>query len=404
MYRHCVPHTPGLCGSAGHSAQCQPVWRAPARNFPFLHPAKVLPWHRSYGPTLHGLVYHPLRPHVALTNRLHRAQQDALQTTEDPLPNGAVNMLQAALGSIDLPGGSSLDSMDADDVLASLDGASDDGASHEHHHSAASVGRAVYEVLRVDPSGKTRRIYVRRRDLLRGYCLQPRDLRRIDPSLTPTKTSPSVTIKEEALLVNMCGVRAIISAGKCLLFEPNSSSSRRFLELVTPRLQSNAGELMIRAHQQARGVSAVVEEPSIPPFELEMLEGALLVATGRLDNELLAVTRRVAASLQKLPKDINPVNLEELRRVKQVPCRCRAALAAVLLCCSSCCPCCSPCCPCCFPMLSRCLCVFWCSRHSHSSHLNHPHSPPLIALNHPHLRSWLSWRARQTHCAACLRS
>ncbi len=284
-------------------------------------------------------------------------------------------MFQAALSSLDLPGGSSLDSMDVDDMLASMDGSSDDNAHHEFHHSAAAVGRAVYEVLRIDPSGKTRRIYVRRRDLLRGYCLQPRDLRRIDPSLTPTKTSPSVTIKEQALLVNMGGVRAIISGGKCLLFEPNSSSSRRFLELVTPRLQTNAGwclfvwgwgcvlyveriqvcvphgnlyhcqhtpssytpsaftlsssysyppsphphpgELMMRAHQQARGLTAAIEEPSIPPFELEMLEGALMVATGRLDNELLGVTRRVAASLQKLPKDINPVNLEELRRVKQ---------------------------------------------------------------------------------------
>ena len=39
---------------------------------------------------------------------------------------------------------------------------------------------------------------------------------------------------------------------------------------------------------------------------------------GRLDAELLAVTRRVSAVLRTLPKDITPVNLEELRRVKQV--------------------------------------------------------------------------------------
>ena len=39
---------------------------------------------------------------------------------------------------------------------------------------------------------------------------------------------------------------------------------------------------------------------------------------GRLDAELLQVTRRVSAVLQTLPKDITPVNLEELRRVKQV--------------------------------------------------------------------------------------
>ena len=38
---------------------------------------------------------------------------------------------------------------------------------------------------------------------------------------------------------------------------------------------------------------------------------------GRLDAELLAVSKRVSKVLQRLPRDITPVNLEELRRVKQ---------------------------------------------------------------------------------------
>lgn len=38
---------------------------------------------------------------------------------------------------------------------------------------------------------------------------------------------------------------------------------------------------------------------------------------GRLDAELLSVTKRVTNVLQMLPKNITPVNLEELRRVKQ---------------------------------------------------------------------------------------
>jgi hypothetical protein len=54
------------------------------------------------------------------------------------------------------------------------------------------------------------------------------------------------------------------------------------------------------------------------PFELEVLEGVLTVATGRLDTDVLNVTRRVGTLLTKLPREINPVNLEELRRIKQV--------------------------------------------------------------------------------------
>ena len=39
---------------------------------------------------------------------------------------------------------------------------------------------------------------------------------------------------------------------------------------------------------------------------------------GKLDAELVAATRRVSSMLQKLPREITPVNLEELRRVKQM--------------------------------------------------------------------------------------
>lgn len=63
------------------------------------------------------------------------------------------------------------------------------------------------QVLKISKSGKTRKIYVRRRDLLRGHKLQPRDLRRIDPSLSLTKTSPNVTVKESCVLINLGGVR-----------------------------------------------------------------------------------------------------------------------------------------------------------------------------------------------------
>jgi len=63
------------------------------------------------------------------------------------------------------------------------------------------------QVLRIDKAGKTRRIYVKRRDLLRANGLQPRDLRRIDPSLSLTKTAPNITVKEDVLLINLGGVR-----------------------------------------------------------------------------------------------------------------------------------------------------------------------------------------------------
>ena len=81
--------------------------------------------------------------------------------------------------------------------------------------------RASPQVLRISPQGKQRRIYVKRRDLLRSNGLLPRDLRRIDPTLSVTKTSPAISIKEHVLLVNLGGVRCAWSSHErpvpCLL-------------------------------------------------------------------------------------------------------------------------------------------------------------------------------------------
>ena len=74
------------------------------------------------------------------------------------------------------------------------------------------------QVLKLSSSGKTRRIYVKRRDLLRANHLQPRDLRRIDPSLSITKTSPNISVKEHCLLVNLGGVRCTTACSISCLF------------------------------------------------------------------------------------------------------------------------------------------------------------------------------------------
>lgn len=237
-------------------------------------------------------------------------------------PHQAFEQLRAVLSSMDYADNSE-QTVDFEDGTAE-DGGQDDAAGTP----GSPAVRAVYETLRIDQSGRTRRIYVRRRDLVRAHGLQPRDLRRVDPSLTPGRTPPSVTIKDDCVLINVGGVRAIITADRCLLFEPDSVNSRKLLETVAPRLHSSALRRMQRAAGRRPSDAEVTdaadaadeEAPSerIFPFELEMVEAALMVATGKLESELAAATRRVSRMLQKLPREITPVNLEELRRVKQL--------------------------------------------------------------------------------------
>lgn len=63
------------------------------------------------------------------------------------------------------------------------------------------------QVLRLDNSGRARQVFARRRDLLKEHRLQPRDLRRIDPSVDVNKTPPSITIKDNVILLCLGGVR-----------------------------------------------------------------------------------------------------------------------------------------------------------------------------------------------------
>jgi hypothetical protein len=73
------------------------------------------------------------------------------------------------------------------------------------------------QVLRLDEAGAVRRLRIKRRDLLREHGLQPRDLRRIDPTIDFTKTSPSITIKEDVLLLNLGGIRWAFVVGQTLV-------------------------------------------------------------------------------------------------------------------------------------------------------------------------------------------
>lgn len=209
-------------------------------------------------------------------------------------------------------------------------------ASWEHSVSSAGVGKASFEVLRIDNAGRSRISHVRRRDLIRQYKLPPRDLRTMDGSITSsTKTSLGINCKDECILINIGGVRAFLTVDKVLLFEPYSQSSKKFVEILCTKLRNDREKGLLggtvdeerdRLIHGTEHFSSVSDYGSASensggyafPFELEVVEAALNVATLKLEAELVAATHRVGLVLQKLPRYITPANLEELRRVKDV--------------------------------------------------------------------------------------
>ena len=190
---------------------------------------------------------------------------------------------------------------------------------------ASTKSRAVYEVLRVDSEGRNRRIYVKRRDLLRSHGLKPRDLRRVDPFWDKPQSTHSIVIKESAFLVSLLGVRALVAEDRLLLFDPENPAARKFLAFVTPRLRTAAGKALIRHMHFESTAAAMINgaphgsqgAPLPTPFELEVLEGILVVALSQLDAELSNLTKQAAKVLSAVPAEVNPLDLEQLRRTKQ---------------------------------------------------------------------------------------
>lgn len=216
--------------------------------------------------------------------------------------------------------------------------------AHDNDYNAINIeqgkqvvtGSLVYEVLTMDWKGATFRAYLKRRDLLRHYDLQPRDLRRIDPALADT--SPCLSVRDNAILISLGGMRGIISANKAIIFEPDSPYTKKFVEIVSPRIAATSGMTNLDDAGKTMNSGAVsadigsgstqnkidttakyrqLEDKNLP-FELECCEGALMVLVGQLDNELDIIEMRIRKLLNKLPAQVNSENLEELRKVKGI--------------------------------------------------------------------------------------
>merc|ERR1711972_1001226 len=196
-----------------------------------------------------------------------------------------------------------------------------------------SGGGPIYEVMKLKPTGECSILYLKRRDLIKTKYLHPRDLRRIDPQITQTKTLQGQTllVKNLILIINIGCVKILCSSNKALLFEPNSLQSRRFLEILIPKLKYGIKRIPRMRRQYSNIIDDTIDRyyksekqngpllarsrgPQI--FEIEMIESVLIVATGWLNSELVSVTRRLHQVLVKLPQYINPKNLEDLRKVK----------------------------------------------------------------------------------------
>jgi magnesium transporter len=182
-------------------------------------------------------------------------------------------------------------------------GSKDAPKSHKKVPGSVTVARSqVYQVITISSKGDTSYDVVQRRRLLNDTGLRPRDLRRIDPTMTSYNSSPAMLIRDTVVLLNLGSIRAIVASTYCYLFQPSSNDAQYFMDVITSRLQTS---------------SKMAAEDIPISFGVEVIEAALLAVTGQLDAELMSVTPKVDALLKALPGRITPEALDTLRQVKQ---------------------------------------------------------------------------------------
>ncbi|KAL0534160.1 hypothetical protein IC582_028444 [Cucumis melo] len=185
-------------------------------------------------------------------------------------------------------------------TAASAQRISSSSSSSPSDYLSLAIREQVYEVLEVKADGTVSTRKVNRRQLLKSSGLRPRDVRSVDPSLFLTNSMPTLLVREHAILLNLGSLRAIAMQDCVLIFDYNRPGGQAFIESLLPRLNP----------KNMNGVPAM-------PFELEVVEAALLSRTQRLEQRLMKVEPRVQALLEVLPNKLTADVLEQLRISKQ---------------------------------------------------------------------------------------
>lgn len=159
-----------------------------------------------------------------------------------------------------------------------MDGAPASNARSHHHARFQSNPR----ILHPPPSTS-------------GNRLTLRDLRQVDPSFT---ARPAIWVREEALVVSLEPIRAIILSDRMFLFNPDYDKVKNSLFNIEKRLSYNT-------------------EDAFMPFEFRALEGILIHTCLVLESEFLAIEPKLRNTLVNLPNQISNARLESLRVLEQ---------------------------------------------------------------------------------------
>ena len=147
-----------------------------------------------------------------------------------------------------------------------------------------------------DDTGKKSNTQSTKLDLCQSFGLQPRDLRKVDSRI---RTYPSLAVREEAVIISLESIKAVVSHNRMLLFEPQQRHELEKLSQLMFNLEHKLGD---------------GSDPL--PYEFKILEVMLESYATDLQEELKKIATPVEQILDNFQKK-NKISRKDLMSLLQ---------------------------------------------------------------------------------------
>ncbi|CDZ98512.1 cora-domain-containing protein [Phaffia rhodozyma] len=155
-------------------------------------------------------------------------------------------------------------------------------------------GEIILRCVTFDQNGQPTRNETKKSVLCRMHGLDPRDLRRIEKSFTPSLV-PTILVRKQAILITILHIRALVKADSVLVFDVQGSQYSTLQKDFMHHLSTNLG-------MKNTGI----------PYEFRALEAILVSACGALEAESDYTQKIVNELLNHLENTLSRENLRSL--------------------------------------------------------------------------------------------
>uniref|UniRef100_A0A7S3XEP0 Magnesium transporter n=1 Tax=Picocystis salinarum TaxID=88271 RepID=A0A7S3XEP0_9CHLO len=165
---------------------------------------------------------------------------------------------------------------------------------------------------KIDELGNLETICVDKYHLASTLNVPYRDMRVLDP-LIPSETPSSIFIRENALVLNLEHIKAVVLADRCYILA--SDAVKLFVHEVLERLSLKAahGEDTVEKKDMKYALSLDAKDL---PFELRVLEAALAEICRAMEREVAGLVEEAIPALDKLASRVSRDKLEKVHWIK----------------------------------------------------------------------------------------